>query len=447
MNNTSLKRRSFLKTTATAGLASFAVPALASETIGQSSKLAVQGGKPVRTDGFLSWPQIDESYDKVWLDVLHDRGWCRLNGDKVKTFEADYAKLMGVTDCIATNSGTSALFGSLNGLSIGPGDEVLVPPYTFVATVNVVFLQHALPVFVDTDPATFQMDASKIEEKITDKTRAIIPVHLGGNMCDMDKIMSIAKKHNLHVIEDACQAHMGEWQGKKSGSVGDVGCFSFQVTKNLSSGDGGAIISNNTKLMDRIFSFQSNGRERTNTYGFQYANNGANLRMTEFQGVLLLKQLGRLDEFAKTREDNADYLSKQLDEIPGITPAKMYKGCTRNAYHLYMMRYDKDKFGGASRGKVIEAIRAEGIPCASGYTPLNKEPFVEKTLRSEPFAKVYSKEIIDKYLQENQCPANDRLCTEEALWFFQNMMLGTRNDMDQIAEAVRKVHKNVKSLI
>jgi perosamine synthetase len=447
MNKKSLKRRSFLKTTATAGLASFAAPVLASETSGQTSKLAVQGGKPVRTDGFLSWPQIDKSYDKVWMDVLHDRGWCRLNGDKVKTFEADYAKLMGVKDCIATNSGTSALFGSLNGLGIGPGDEVLVPPYTFVATVNVVFLQHALPVFVDTDPETFQMDASKIEEKITDKTRAIIPVHLGGNMCDMDKIMSIAKKHNLHVIEDACQAHMGEWQGKKSGSVGDVGCFSFQVTKNLSSGDGGAIIGNNMKLMDRIFSFQSNGRERTKNYGFQYINNGANLRMTEFQGVLLLKQLGRLDELAKTREDNADYLSKQLNEIPGITPAKMYKGCTRNAYHLYMMRYDKEKFGGASRGKFIEAIRAEGIPCASGYTPLNKEPLIDKTLRSEPFGKVFSKKTIDKYMKENQCPANDRLCKEEALWFFQNMMLGSRNDMDQIAEAVRKVHKNVKSLV
>ena len=447
MNERTIKRRRFLSTTtAAAGLALTAPTVLTSEGAAENGALAVMGGQPVRSKPFLSWPVIDEGFEEPWKDVLHKRGWCRLNGDRVKEFEKQYAELMGVRDCLAVNSGTSALFGSLNGLEIGPGDEVLVPPYTFVATVNVAFLQHALPVFVDTDPKTFQMDPDKIEERITDRTRAIIPVHLGGNVCDMDKIMSIAKKHDLAVIEDACQAHMAEWRNKKVGSVGDCGCFSFQVTKNLSSGDGGAVITNNVKLMDRIFSFHSNGRERTNTYGFRYINNGTNMRMTEFQGVLLLQQLSKLAERAKTREENANYLTEQLKEIPGLTPAEMYDGCTCNAYHLYMMRYDPSKFKGLPRGKFLSALSKEGIPCGSGYTPLNKEPFVEKTLASRAFQSVFSKERIDKYLKENQCPANDRLCNEEAVWFFQAMLLGTKKDIDDIVAAVRKVYNNAEKL-
>ncbi len=446
MNKSQIKRRRFLQTTATASLALTAPNLIASAQAGEEGTLALLGGKPVRTKPFPSWPMIDESYDAPWLDVLHKRGWCRLDGENVSKFEKEYAQMMGVTDCVATNSGTSALYGSLNGLEIGPGDEVLVPPYTFVATINVVILQHALPVFVDTDPKTSQMDADKIEERITERTRAIIPVHLGGNVCDMDKIMAIAKKHNLAVIEDTCQSHLAEWRGKKTGSIGDTGCFSFQVTKNLSSGEGGAIISNNVKLMDRIFSFHSNGRERVNTYGYRYINNGTNMRMTEFQGTLLLQQLAKLDERAHTRETNAQYLSEQLKNVPGIAPAEMYEGCTRNAYHLYMFRYDASQFAGVPRDKFVQALNKEGISSGSGYTPLNKEPFIEKTLQSRAFQTVFTKERLERYVKENECPANDRLCNEEAVWFFQNMLMGTQEDMDEIAAAVRKIHKNAEAL-
>lgn len=445
MKPSTIKRRRFIQATA-AGLA-LAGPAIqASEKVGEDGALALLGGKPVRTQPFPDWPAIDESFEAPWQDVLHKKGWCRLNGGYVSQFENEYKAMMGVEDCVAVSSGTSALIGSLNGLDIGPGDEVLVPPYTFVATINVVILQHALPVFVDTDPKTFQMDADKIEERITDRTRAIIPVHLGGNVCDMDKIVAVAKKHKLPVIEDACQSHLAEWHNKKVGSIGDTGCFSFQVTKNLSSGEGGAIVSQNRELMDRIYSFHSNGRERVNTYGFRYVNNGINMRMTEFQGVLLLQQLGKLDERARVREENAAYLTQQLKEIPGIAPAEMYEGCTRNAYHLYMFRYDASKFAGISRDKFIQALSKEGISCSSGYTPLNKEPFIEKTLNSKAYQTVFSKEHLDRYRKENECPANDRLCKEEAVWFFQNMMLGTRSDMDEIAAAVRKIHKNMDTL-
>jgi len=270
-------------------------------------------------------------------------------------------------------------------------------------------------------------------------------VHLGGNPADMDTILEVAKKHKLPVVEDACQAHLAEWRGKKVGSLGDLGCFSFQVSKNLCSGEGGAIITNNSELMDRCVAFHSNGRERVKDLGPGYHHNGTNLRMTEFQAALLLQQMTRIEENAKIRSRNAEHLSKQLSQIPGIYPEKKYEGATRNAYHLYMLRYDSDKFGGLSREKFLNALNKEGINGWSGYTPLNKDPFLKNTLYSRGFQAIYSKERIDKYFQENECPMNDKLCGE-AVWFSQSMFLGSQSDMDQIAEAFRKIHAHASAI-
>ena len=444
-----MKRRTFLQTASasTAGIALAGPTALSSSAAKSSGKLAALGGAPVRTEPFPSWPVTGEDAEKMWLDVLHARDWFRFNGKKAGEFEKKYAELMGAKECLAVNSGTNALFTSLNAIEIGPGDEVLVPPYTFVATVNVVFLQHALPVFVDTDPETFQMDARKIEEKITENTRCILPVHLGGNVADMDTILDIAKKHNLYVIEDACQSHLAEWRGTKVGNLGETGCFSFQVSKNLPCGDGGAILCNDEKIMDRCFSFHTNGRERKSIPGaYGYAHNGTNVRMTEFQAAILLEQMQRLEEQSQIREQNAAYLTKQLGEIPGISPSKMYDGCTRNAYHLYMFRYDKDRFAGVPKGKFLQALRKEGIPCSGGYSPLNQHSFIEETLGSRAFQAIYSKERIDRYIKENECPENERLCNDEAVWFFQTMLLADRQAMDHIAEAIRKIQAGASEL-
>ncbi len=449
MKKQEMKRRRFIQTTSagTAGFSLAGPTVLASNSSGEKSKLAILGGEPVRNAPFPPWPVVTEKDEAPWLDVLHKKQWSRYyGGDYVSRFEKQYADLMGVKHCMAATNGTNALFASMNALDIGAGDEVLVPPYTFVATVNVVLLQYAVPVFVDTDPNTFQMDANKIEEKITERTRCIIPVHYAGNMANMDKILAIAKKHNLFVIEDACQAHLAEWRKKKAGSLGDLGCFSFQLTKNLSAGEGGAVISDNTDLMDRCIEFQNNSSGRKRTSGYRYQRHGTNLRMTEFQGALLLQGMSRLEKQHRNREQNAQYLSKLLDEIPGIQVAKMYDGCTRNAYHLLKFLYDKTEFAGVSRSQFFKALQAEGISCGSGYSPLNKEPFIEQRLRSRTFQAVYSKESIDRYMKENHCPANDKLCRENAAGFSQRMLIGSRSDMDQIAEAVRKVHKNAKGL-
>ena len=434
----SLSRRNFVAATAAAG-SIVAAPA-------QNAKLALLGGTPVRTARFPSWPQINALDEKEWMTVLRDKKWFRGDGAVVNRFEKEYAALTGAGHCLATMNGTSALIVSLAALGVGPGDEVIVPPYTFVATVNSVLMFHAVPVFVDSDIDTQQIDARKIEAAITPRTRAIMPVHLGGSAADLDTILALARKRNIPVIEDACQAHLGEWRGKKVGTLGATGCFSFQVSKNLSSGEGGAVLSQDAELIERCHAFHNNGRGRkVDSYDFSYRASGANLRMTEFQATLLLCGMTRIEQQAKTREQNAQYLTSMLREIPGIAPAKMYDGCTRNAYHLYLMRYDKAAFAGLPRATFLKALGAEGVPSSGGYSPLNKEPFLKNVLNSRGFQAVCSRDYIKAWESNNHCPVNDRLC-QEAVWFTQNMLLAARSDMEQIAEAIRKIQKQAGDL-
>ncbi|MCW5981720.1 MAG: DegT/DnrJ/EryC1/StrS family aminotransferase [Bryobacteraceae bacterium] len=411
-----------------------------------NGKLALMGGEPVRKAQFPSWPKFGKPEEQGIREVLQSGRWFRGYGKHVERFEQAYAQLTGARHCIATASGTAALFTALNGMGVGPGDEVLVPPYTFVATINVVLLQHALPVFIDTDIETFQMDATKTEAAITERTTAIMPVHLGGGTVDMDAFLKIGARRKVGVLEDACQAHLAEWRGKKAGTLGAAGCFSFQASKNLNSGEGGAILINDDDLADRCYAFHSNGRSRKgDASGFSYLAHGSNERLTEFQGALLLAQMTRLEEQSKAREQNAAYLTGLLKEIPGIQVAKMYSGCTRNAYHLYMFRYNKEAFAGAPRAEFLKAMSAEGIPCSAGYSPLNKEPFLAAAINSKGYRRLFPEKTLKHWQEKNQCPANDQLC-EEAVWLTQNMLLGPRGDMDEIAAAIRKVQAGAPEL-
>jgi dTDP-4-amino-4,6-dideoxygalactose transaminase len=440
MKNT-LSRRHFLKTvsarTAVSGLTARAATIRASSAA--NGRPALIGGTPIRSQPFPSWPVITTKDEQTWMEVFRTKRWNRLNGTYVDQFEKTWAERVGAQHCVATSSGTSALVTSVNALEIGPGDEVIVPPYTFVATINTVLLQHALPVFVDSDRETFQIDARKIEAAITKRTRCVLPVHLGGASADLDTILSVAKKHSIPVLEDACQSHLGEWRGRKVGTWGDLGCFSFQASKNLNSGEGGAIVGNNATLIEAARSFHNQGRAAPDA-GFSWARNGDNRRLTEFQGALLLAQLERLEEQSRVRETNAAYLTKLLGEIPGIQPARTIEGCTRNAYHLYMFRYATAQFSDLPRQRFLKALQAEGIPCSPGYSPLNKEPFLKQTLSSRGFRHIYSDNEIKALGDRNVCPENDKLC-QEAVWFTQNMLLGSKGDMEQIAEAVGKVQK------
>ena len=407
---------------------------------------AILGGAKAHPTPFPSWPVCDQTEERAILDTLRSGKWYRGNGKNVARFEEAYAQLTGAKTCLATANGTSALFTSLNAMGIEPGDEVIVPPYTFIATVNAVLRQYAVPVFVDTDPETFQLDARKLEAAITPQTRAIIPVHLGGGVCDLDAILPAAARHNVPVLEDACQAHLAEWRGRKVGTYGQAGCFSFQASKNLNSGEGGAILTNDEDLRERCFAFHNNGTGFRSTGGnFTYNSTGCNLRMPEFQAALLVAQMTRIEAQAKTRTENALYLTSMLKEIPGIAPARMYDGCTRNAYHLYMFRYGKEQFPGLPRSVFLKALAAEGVPASPGYSPLNTQPFLKNALHSRGYQRIYSPKEIAAWEEKNHCPANDRLC-DEAVWFVQTMLLAPRKSMEQIAEAIRKIRKHAPEL-
>jgi dTDP-4-amino-4,6-dideoxygalactose transaminase len=413
---------------------------------GANARPALLGGTPVRTEAFPSWPRLTSVDENAWMETLRGKKWYRGSGRQVDRFEESYAKLLGARHCLATANGTSALITSLHALGVGPGDEVLLPPYTFVATVNAILMHHALPVFVDVDAETFQMDPRKTEAAITDHTRCILPVHIGGSAADMDALLAIGAKRKLPVLEDACQAHLGEWRGRKLGTLGAAGCFSFQASKNLNSGEGGAISSDDGELIERAYAFHNNGRGRkTDSYDFSYRARGANLRMTEFQATLLMAQMTRLEEQCKLRDDNAAHLTRLLKEIPGIQPARLYDGCTRNAYHLYMFRYDKEKFAGMPRSTFLKALRAEGVPGSGGYSPLNTEPFIENAIKSKVYQALFSKERLARWKERNRCPVNDKLC-QDAVWFGQTMMLDTRRGMEQIAEAVRRIQAHAAAL-
>lgn len=441
---TSLNRRRFVAATAAAGVGlAMGRTAVAAST----EKPALLGGKPTRSQPFPSWPMCDAREEKAVLATLRSGLWFRGNGHEVDKFEQSYARLTGAKHCIATSSGTTSLVASLGALGVGPGDEVIVTPYTFIASVTSIMAHFALPVFVDVDPETFLIDPAKIEAAITDRTAAIMPVHIGGSVCDLDTILAVAKRHDLPVVEDACQAHLAQWRGRGVGTVGTTGCFSFQVTKNLSSGEGGAILTDDDELAERIYAFHNNCRPRkVDSFHFAYMpTRAANFRMTEFQGSVLNAQMTRLEQNARRRDENAKYLTGLLSEVPGLKPAKMYDGCTRNAWHLYMLRYKAEEFDGLPRAKFLQALGAEGIPCMGGYDVVPWTSFIKESFATRGGGRVFAKDALAGWPERCRTPEYEKIC-REAVWFTQNMLLGPRSDMDQIAEAIGKIRAHAADL-
>ena len=408
-------------------------------------KPALLGGEPVRKKAWPVWPQTAPQDETTWLEALRACKWWRKEGHFVRDFEKAWATRMGARNCLATANGTGALMASLHAVDVGPKDEVIVSPYTFIATINAILAHYALPVFADTDPDTGIIDAGSIEARITPRTRCILPVHLGGNVADMDRIMEISKRRGIPVVEDACQAHLSEWRGRKVSTIGHLGCFSFQKFKNLPGGEAGAVITGDEVLYRRAYGFHSHYRTPDEGPSDPAGCNGINLRLAEFQASILLNQLTRLEAQAKRREENAATLTSLLKDIPGVKPARMHEGCTRNAYHLYMMRYDPEAFSGLTRTSFLKAVQAEGAPISAGYGALNRDVFLENTLNSRAYRAVYTTEEIARWRERNQCPANDRL-SRDGMWISQSALLAERTGMEDIAAAIRKVHANAALL-
>ncbi len=439
-------RRNFLIKNAVSGLGLTLAPSFAAaEAAGLPALL---GGSPAWSESrWPQWPRWHPETDEaLLLKVMRSGVWSR--AATVSEFEAAWAAAIGTQRCLTVVNGTNALVTALNQFEVQAGDEVLVPPYTFIATVTAVLSNNAVPVFVDIDPLTYQMDPAKIEAKITSRTKAILPVHILGLPADMTRINAIAKKHNLVVIEDACQAHFAEINHQRVGSLGHAGCFSFQNSKNLPIGEGGAIVSNDNAFMDKCFSYTNYGTAYGTMIGAVGAGSlvqGTKLRFSEYQAAIGLAMLPRLEAETTLRNENAAYLKELLKPLPGIVPQQAYADTTRSAYHLFAFRYKQEAFRGLSRQDFLKALQAEGVPCSGGYTPLTTQPFLEQTFLSENYRRIYGKPDNKRYHEQNACPENDQLC-REAVWFTQNMLLATRTDMEFIAAAIHKIHRNADRL-
>ena len=423
------------------------------------SQLALNGGTAVRTEPFHAWPVSGKEEEAALLRVLRSGKWWRFafgqgvemteaegeDASETVKFQAEFADAHGCRYGIAAANGTGTLEMGIRAMDLEIGDEIIVPAYTYVASATCVLQNNLVPIFVDIDPDTYNIDPKRAEEAISDRTRAIMVVHFGGQPADMDAFMGIAERLGIPIIEDAAHAHGCEWRGRKAGSFGLFSSFSFQASKNMTAGEGGILCTNDRGIAEACDSLLWAGRKVGRPW-YEFHRLGWNYRITEFQSAILRCQLGRLDDQVRLRMKRAEYLSEQLAQIEGIRPLVRDKRTTLHGYHIYMFRYDENKIG-VKRGRFISALEAEGIPAFSGYTfPLYRNPmFLNKEFinRSFPLGTQYHEDI-DYAAFAEKCPVSGKACQSEAVWLPQNIFLGTQDDMDDVVRAVQKVleHRN-----
>ncbi|MBM4025052.1 MAG: DegT/DnrJ/EryC1/StrS family aminotransferase [Planctomycetes bacterium] len=422
------------------------------------SRLAVKGGMPVRNvkkNPWPKWPVWDQREEKGLLEVLRSGVWS-YNGPREKRFNEAFAKYTGTKYALAIANGTVTLQLALEACGIGYGDEVIVPGLTWQATAAAALDVNAVPVLVDVTEDTWCLDPAKVEEAITPRTKAIIPVHLYGCFADMDAILAIARRHRLRVIEDCAHKHGGEWKGKKAGSIGDIGSFSFQLSKLMTAGEGGALTTSDPALYEKLDALRNCGRrpepeaarKGEGIYGSEgdFLQSG-NYRLTEFQAVLLTEALRRLPRHNKVRDKNAQYLNAQLAQLPGVLPLRRDQRETAEAYYNYSFRYQRERFKGLPVAQFREALSAElGCRVEASYEPLNACALYT------PHTKPWRYRLTARHWKEIdprrfKLPVCRRIRDEESVCFHHTVLMGTRADMDAIVEAIRKIHDHAEDLI
>ncbi len=423
--------------------------------------LAVKGGAPARdikTNPWPKWPVWDENEERGLLEVLHSGVWS-YNGPKEVEFNKNFAEFCGTKYSVCAANGTITLQLALEALGVGVGDEVILPGLTWQATAATIIDVNAVPILVDVCEDTWCIDPKAIEKAITPKTKAIIPVHLYGGFSDMDAIMDIAKKHNLIVIEDCAHKHGGEWNGKKAGSIGNVGSFSFQLSKHLTAGEGGVMTTNDPVVAEKLDALRNCGRrpevevdENADKGAGVYSDDGnfyqsGNYRITEFQTAILIEGLKRLPEQNRLREDNAAYIDSKLADMPGVSPMKRDPRETKKAYFNYSFRYHKERFKGLSVDKFREALTAElGMDAEPSYEPLNNCSLYA------PLTKPSRYKLNDEYWKaidpkRFDLPVCDKIYHEESICMHHKVLMGTTEDNDTIVNAIKKIYDNAEELL
>jgi perosamine synthetase len=391
-----------------------------------SDKLAIDGGPKTRREPFPRWPLLGPEDIAAVAEVLDSGKLTQLSGRSVGDFERAFAKWHGAEHCVATSSGTTAIHAALIALGVAPGDEVIVPAHTFIASATPVLHQGATPVFADVDERTFCMSPDSVRERITERTRAIIAVHLNGHPADLDALIEIARPRGIAIIEDAAQAHGATYKGRKAGTIGEAGCFSFWEDKIITTGgEGGAILTADASLAERMRRIRHHGEgpiegERA----YYHLELGYNYRMTSMQAATGLVQLRKLDEYLIARRRNAAHVSERLGEIPQVEPPFVADYAV-HSYYKYVCRLRRDS--GINIARFVSAVAAEGLPISRRYpTPLPQQPVFR-----------------DAGLAGAACPVADRLSSE----LFTLLVHPTASvaDMDDYVTAIAKVSRALTS--
>lgn len=395
-----------------------------------NQKLAINGGTPVRTKDYPAWPIADETESASLQRVLSSGNWSS-KGPEESRFERRFAQYCGVESVACVSNGTVALELALRALNVGPGDEVLVPAMTWTATAWAVVQVGARPVFVDIDPVDWCISLESMKRARTSSTKAVIPVHLYDQLADMDSLLAFAEEFGLFVIEDCAHAHGAKWKNQGIGTLGDVGTFSFQAHKTLTCGEGGAVITNDSDLADRIYALKDCGRSRNGDQNYGY---GGNYRIGEFQAAVLNAQLDRVNAQSQLKRENLSYLRSQLGRVDGISLSEPKVEAT--GFHCYMasMSYDDRAFAGLHRDQFLEMLTAEGIPAHLPYDPVYQSPLW--TSGSSFLA--LEKPDVELDLKAC-CPVAESVFLRSGLILHHSVFLGSTSDMDDIVKAIKKI--------
>ena len=394
--------------------------------------LALHGGTPVLKKNIPAWPQVTDIDRQMLKDTLLAGNY--KSGKLREQFETTFAADCGVAHCFAVANGTVSLELILRGFGIGKGDEVILPPYTFIATLSSIVFAGATPVLADIDDSNYLISPASVEEKITDKTRAIVAVAVGGCPPDLDALEEIAQRHNVKLIVDAAQGVGAEWKGKNLCAYGDAASISCQNSKNLTSGEGGIITTNDDALAKKLELMLSGGKEDG-----KYVSVAQDHRITELQASVLLSQYSKLSREVVLRDKNAAYLAGRLKGLGFVEHLAYDERITTHAYHLFLMRFKKDalKEKGITRDQFIKALVAEGVPICSGYAPLYTFPCV--TSRD-------TERMIGGKIDVTPLPACDKASFEEGSWMGQSVLLSNRATLDAIVDAIVKVWESADEL-
>lgn len=404
-----------------------------------TGELAINGGEPVKRKPLPDWPVFDDREIQAVTDVIKSRQWWRVSGTEVRRFEEEFAAYHQGQHALAITTGTQALEVALMASGIGYGDEVIIPAFTFISTATSVLCVNAVPVPVDVRPDTYCIDPNAVAAAITPRTRAIMPVHIGGHVADMDALLEIASEHGLLIVEDAAHAPGAEWKGTTAGARPTCGVFSFQASKLLTAGEGGLILSNDEDFIRRCFLFSSCGRPaKDRTY--QHTVIGTNSRMSELQAAVLRVQLTRLTEQIRHREANARLLDSMLSEVAGITPQARDPRVTRHPRYVYYFRYDPASFGGLSRQGFVDALNAEGFPAFIAYPAIHRTP----VFRERAFGPRWRPDdpLLPDYNQV-RCPAAEEI-GENSVWLHHRLLLGDEEDIQELVDGIRKISRHAQ---